>query len=634
MSFGEIFYKVVFHYSQFYFVTIATILGGGVLGLPTTLSRSGFGPFLISIFISYFVQVLLIFSFTDVLQKAYYRRIEKLKESEQEDVLIHIDTQETPTYGSHYDLVAKRVGVWNIMTHCYCKKLSNRHSIYNFYIFHHIIVCVIRCVVIFLSCLSIIMFNQCLSIEIFIHFLLLLSTFDLLLIIIGETAHFWDSTVNHKSTLYSKCCLIFGIILNYFVSILFLSIHSTVSSESSLMIEICRITTEKNFFLKNFHDEKSFIPTMIVYVLFILIDLLTFSWIYISYKDIYHLKRKSLATVFFRSLVFTKFKQSERSLMVNLSLKRLLTICLFVISNMITTLPVLTMKIFNISLNIYQRIFLIYFTTLPWLDCITFLFYHETRFIKINFFSKKITSNDNYNRQHRIGRRLSSHQQIYDAETVKRCLPNLYSLGELLLPYFLPYLFTLVIIFQIIIALVGYALAGSQGFAVLFHVPYIKVIPGFCWILAFVVLLFHSFIQSIISVLTFFKCILFTITIIITLVIGSKIRNPVTDDYHAIGDSILMCTITLNGFLNIMPMMFAKVKQTREEIIGFNVSIFLGLTTCVILNILWCWSVLEIVPQQSVCLPNNFNESSRMAYNLFPESQDEGQCIYSPSLEK
>ncbi|CAF0868058.1 unnamed protein product [Rotaria sordida] len=108
MSFGEIFYKVVFHYSQFYFVTIATILGGGVLGLPTTLSRSGFGPFLISIFISYFVQVLLIFSFTDVLQKAYYRRIEKLKESEQEDVLIHIDTQETPTYGSHYDLVAKR----------------------------------------------------------------------------------------------------------------------------------------------------------------------------------------------------------------------------------------------------------------------------------------------------------------------------------------------------------------------------------------------------------------------------------------------------------------------------------------------------------------------------------------------
>ncbi|CAF1035741.1 unnamed protein product [Rotaria sp. Silwood1] len=614
MSSGEILYQMVFHYSQFYFVTIATILGTGVLGLPTTLSHSGFGPFLICIFISYFVQVLLIFFFTELLQKAYYRNIEKLKENEQEEVFINIDIQETPTYGSNYDLVAKRV--------------------------------------IFFSCSSIIIFNQCLSIEIFVHFLLLLSTFDLLLIIIGEIAHFWDSTVNHKSTLYSKCCLIFGIAFNYFVSILLLSIHSIMNDENSLIIEICRRMTKKKFiFIKDFHDEKPFIPTMIVYVLFILIDLLTYSWIYMSYSDIYHLKQKTLATIFFSSLVFTNFKQSERSLMVNLSLKRIRTVYLFVISNMIATLPVLTMRLFNISIDIYQRIFLIYFTTLPWLDCITFLFYHETKLIKRNCFPKRSVSHENVNRQQRIGRRLNSYREMYDAETVKKCLPNLHSLGELFLPSFFSNLFTLIILSQTIALLISYALAGSQAFAVLLQVQYIKVIPGFCWILAFIILLFHSWIQLIISVLTFCKGTLFTIIIIITLVVGTKIQNPVKDDYSAMGDSILMCTIALAGFINIMPMMFTKLKQTREEvsclfiyllklllvwlkIIGFNISIFLGLTTCVILNIVWCWSVLEIVPQRSVCLSDNFNQSIPMAYNLFNESLVEGQCIYSPSLEK
>ncbi len=55
--------------------------------------------------------------------------------------------------------------------------------------------------------------------------------------------------------------------------------------------------------------------------------------------------------------------------------------------------------------------------------------------------------------------------------------------------------------------------------------------------------------------------------------------------------------------MNVMPMMFSKLKQTRDEvildfyknkyminyiqIIGFNTALFLGLTTCVILNLLW-----------------------------------------------
>jgi hypothetical protein len=81
-------------------VTIAITFGSVVLGLPTTLAESGFQPFLITIFASYIVQVnefilfllytsiinhrflkvLTLFVYTEVLQKAYYRNVEKLQE--------------------------------------------------------------------------------------------------------------------------------------------------------------------------------------------------------------------------------------------------------------------------------------------------------------------------------------------------------------------------------------------------------------------------------------------------------------------------------------------------------------------------------------------------------------------------
>ncbi|CAF4274153.1 unnamed protein product [Rotaria socialis] len=529
-----------------HFVTIAAVLGTGVLGLPITLYDSGFGPFIISICIAYFVQVLLILFFTEVLQKVYYHNIEKLKESEQDHMLIQVDTEESPTSESNYDVIADR-------------------------------------------------------------------------------AHFWDSTVNHKSAIYSKCCLIFGTVFNYFVSILFLAIHLTLSGENFLTIEICRMPTNTFLFMEHNYDEKTSMPTMIACALFILIDLLTFSWIYIAYRDIYNLKRKSLANLFFYSLVFTKFKGSERSLMVNRSLKRLLTVCLFLISNMIATLPILTLKIFNISLNIYLKLFLIYFTTLPWIDFITFFFYNETKLVKTKNVSKKIISNEHYTLQQLI---------VHSSEALKRCLPNLYSLGKLLLPSFLPYIYTLVVILLTMVFLISYGLAGSQAFATLFNIVYTDVIPAFCWILTFVVFVLHSFIQPIISVLTLIKAILFTMTIIITLIVGSKIQNQPTSDYSATGDSMLMSAMALCGAVNIMPLMFSKLKQTRQQMIGFNVAVVLGLTTCLLLNILWCWSVLEIVPQKSACLPVYPNKTNSIESQLFSGLQVAGECIASPSLQE
>lgn len=294
-------------------------------------------------------------------------------------------------------------GLYNVIKNSQQKIMTNEHPIFNFYIFHHLLICIIRCLTTFLICFYLIIYRKCLTFELFFHFLFLLSTFDLFFIIIGETAHFWDTTINYKSTLYSKYCLIFGIFFNYFLSTLFLSIHITIGGDSPLTINLCKIISE-NIVL----NEPARIPLRIIFILFFLLNLLICIWIYISYKDISKLKQKRLATVFFYSLLLTKHKENERTKMVNQSLKRLLSIYLFFLSNIIVILPTLIIKIFNLTLNIYFRSIFIYFTILPWCESITFLFFPE---MKYNFFQKKIPMKINHYLQQRIGRRLSSYQE-------------------------------------------------------------------------------------------------------------------------------------------------------------------------------------------------------------------------------
>ncbi|CAF0797977.1 unnamed protein product [Adineta ricciae] len=264
-----------------------------------------------------------------------------------------------------------------------------------------------RSSIILLACFSIVVFRYCLSVEVFIHFLLLLSTFDLLLMIVGETAHFWDSTINQNSTIYSRCCLIFGIFLNYFISLLFLSVHMTMNGTNPFLIEICRITSEKD----HPRSERSSIPTLITYILFILIDLITFSWISISYKDISNLKRKRLATVFFSSLIYTHYSEHERLTMVNHSLKRLFNICVFLLSNLLVILPIITIKLLKISLTNHPRLMFLYLTTLPWIDCIGFLLYDEIRLNRSKWFARRSIRSKTQLRQQQIGRRLSSYRE-------------------------------------------------------------------------------------------------------------------------------------------------------------------------------------------------------------------------------
>lgn len=67
-------------YLQCYFVTIATILGTGILGLPVTLSKSGIYPFLASFLFGALMQMLTVYFFTELLQLAHVSQIQDSKE--------------------------------------------------------------------------------------------------------------------------------------------------------------------------------------------------------------------------------------------------------------------------------------------------------------------------------------------------------------------------------------------------------------------------------------------------------------------------------------------------------------------------------------------------------------------------
>ncbi|XP_077987838.1 uncharacterized protein LOC144442382 [Glandiceps talaboti] len=128
-------------------------------------------------------------------------------------------------------------------------------------------------------------------------------------------------------------------------------------------------------------------------------------------------------------------------------------------------------------------------------------------------------------------------------------------------------------------------------------INYQYVIPAFIWVLAFGIVFAQPCIQPVVSILTFVKGSLLVATVAVTFLIGTEVANPVENDFRYIGSPFLMGTVALGGIINVMPMLFGKIAAVETQVKGFFKSVFAGLTTCAILNIVWCWAVLEIVPQ-------------------------------------
>ncbi|XP_041695202.1 uncharacterized protein si:ch211-51h4.2 isoform X1 [Coregonus clupeaformis] len=192
-------------------------------------------------------------------------------------------------------------------------------------------------------------------------------------------------------------------------------------------------------------------------------------------------------------------------------------------------------------------------------------------------------------------------QQDADRQTLEEKLqPNLHVLGLLFLSKPMSHAFNFILLFQFVSIGISYVLAGSEAYAALLHVSHIYVIPGFTWTLSLGILLAQMVIQPITSLLTLLKGIMLIITVAVTFAVGSEVQQETTNDFSQIGKPFLMGTVALGGIVNVMPLLFSEISHNKTQIMWFRRVILGGLATCTVLNILWCWAVLEIVPQMSV----------------------------------
>uniref|UniRef100_UPI0037E9C260 uncharacterized protein n=1 Tax=Semicossyphus pulcher TaxID=241346 RepID=UPI0037E9C260 len=178
--------------------------------------------------------------------------------------------------------------------------------------------------------------------------------------------------------------------------------------------------------------------------------------------------------------------------------------------------------------------------------------------------------------------------------------PNLHLLGHLFLSRPMSHAFNFILLFQFISIGISYVLAGSEAYAALLNVSHIYVIPVFTWILTLAILLAHTVIQPVTSVLTLLKGILLIVTVAVTFAVGSEVGLQSSSDFSQMGKPFLMGTVALGGIVNVMPLLFSQISHNKTQILWFRRAVLGGLTTCTVLNILWCWAVLEIVPQTSL----------------------------------
>lgn len=210
-------------------------------------------------------------------------------------------------------------------------------------------------------------------------------------------------------------------------------------------------------------------------------------------------------------------------------------------------------------------------------------------------------------------------------------LPDLHLLGEMFLCYGIRHVFDIIIVLELATMCIAYSLAGSQAYGEILGIDYIYVIPVFTWCLALLVVFAVNLVQPVVSILTFIKASLFTMAVIVTFFVTSEVQENVKNNFNYIQDSFLMSTVALGGSFLVMPFLFRKIENDASQIKKYRLAVVMALVTCTILNILWCWAVIEIVPQH--CTPmveTNQSSHSPVPCNSLESAKENGEISTEP----
>jgi len=186
------------------------------------------------------------------------------------------------------------------------------------------------------------------------------------------------------------------------------------------------------------------------------------------------------------------------------------------------------------------------------------------------------------------------HQQISNSIG-----PNLHSMGHLFLGRYTMYIFDTAVTIHFVSILISYTLAGSMAYGQLFGISHKYLIVPFILIFTALVIFGDGIIREIISVLTFGKGTVLILLVLITALVGGETREAYVNNWLYVGKPFLIGTVALGGAMNVLPVIFSKVPFVRTQMIYFLGAIISGLVVVWILNIIWCYYILLIVPQTS-----------------------------------
>jgi len=190
---------------------------------------------------------------------------------------------------------------------------------------------------------------------------------------------------------------------------------------------------------------------------------------------------------------------------------------------------------------------------------------------------------------------------------------NLHSMGRLFLNVWLRYVFDLTVYVHFLAIMISYVLAGSEAWGNIFG------IDGGCQAnptsedernLRFIIITFglgftlcvvfgQRLFTSVVSLMTAVKGILLVLMVAITGYVAFDIMQSISSDWTKIAESFLMSTVALGGAINLMPLIFNKVPQTKNDVRKFRWAVSIGMCVCATLIVLWTYFVMLAVPQKS-----------------------------------
>jgi len=174
---------------------------------------------------------------------------------------------------------------------------------------------------------------------------------------------------------------------------------------------------------------------------------------------------------------------------------------------------------------------------------------------------------------------------------------NLHMTAKLFLDKYSLVIFDLSVILHLTSICITYALAGAQSYALAIGTNYIYLILPFVALLTLVIIFGTRFITPIISFMTFTKGSVLVLVVFVTSIVGNHVNRTISDDWAFIGRPFLIGTVALGGAAYVIPVTFNKLPFARGPILHFIRATIAAEFVVWLLNILWAFYILKIVPQ-------------------------------------